>query len=223
MSLKRLFDLAVGCTGLVLAAPVIAASAVAIKLDSRGPVVFRQVRVGRGKQPIHTLKLRTMVADAARIGPQITSGHDPRITRVGRWLRKAKLDELPQLWNVVRGDMSIVGPRPEVPRFVERYDARWEPLFRVRPGLTDLASIAFRDEDQLLALARDHERAYRDVIMPLKLELALEGMRRSSLCHDLGVIAGTVGALFGLQSRGQNAVLAEARRRIQQLESRDGR
>ncbi|HSN26700.1 MAG TPA: sugar transferase [Kofleriaceae bacterium] len=219
--MKRLFDLAVGGAGLVLTAPLLAASALAIKLDSPGPVVFRQVRVGRDKKPIYTLKLRTMVADASKLGPQITSGRDPRITRVGRWLRKTKLDELPQLWNVVRGDMSIVGPRPEVPRFVEQYDARWQALFSVRPGLTDLASVTFRDEEQLLALARDHERAYRHVIMPLKLELALEGVQRSSLRHDLGVIARTVGALFGLQSNRHSAVLAEARRRIQHLESGD--
>ncbi|MBV8762203.1 MAG: sugar transferase [Deltaproteobacteria bacterium] len=221
--MKRLLDVALAGVGLVVAAPVIAACAVAIKLDSPGPVMFRHERVGRGKKRIETLKLRTMTTDASRTGSPITAGQDPRITRVGRWLRKTKLDELPQLWNVVRGDMSIVGPRPEVPRFVEQYDARWQPVFDVRPGLTDLASITFRDEEGVLALARDHERAYRQVIMPLKLELAVEGVQRMSVVNDLLIIARTLGALFGLQSPRQAAVLAEARRRIHELEAHDVR
>ena len=209
---KRLLDVALAGTGLLLGAPVLAVASAAIKLESSGPVLFRQTRIGRDKRPIETLKLRTMKSNAD--GPQITAGDDRRITRVGRFLRRTKLDELPQLWNVLRGDMSLVGPRPEVPRYVEMYRPEWHKLLTVRPGITDLASLAFRDEESLLALARDRERAYREVIMPLKLGLALRGVEASSVAHDLGVIART--ALSIVRHR-DHAVLAEARRRIAQL------
>ena len=214
---KRVFDVAVAGTALVASAPLLALASAAIKLESAGPVLFRQLRVGRGKVPIETLKLRTMVADADRRGPQITAGGDPRITRVGRMLRKSKLDELPQLWNVLRGEMSLVGPRPEVPRYVEGYRAEWQKLFTVRPGITDLASLVFRDEEALLAGARDRERAYREVIMPMKLALAIQGVEQSSLAHDLGVLARTALSIAQYRAPAHDAILAEARRRIEAL------
>jgi lipopolysaccharide/colanic/teichoic acid biosynthesis glycosyltransferase len=213
---RRAFDLAIAGTALLVGAPLLALASVAIRMESRGPVLFRQTRVGRDKQPIRTLKLRTMIADAA--GPQITAGGDPRITRVGRLLRKMKLDELPQLWNVIRGEMSLVGPRPEVPRYVEQYRPEWQRLFTVRPGITDLASITFRDEEALLALARDRDRAYREVIMPAKLALALEGVEHSSLGYDLRIIARTALSILRYRSAREEAILADARRRIAELE-----
>jgi lipopolysaccharide/colanic/teichoic acid biosynthesis glycosyltransferase len=215
--LKRTLDVVVAGGVLVASAPLLGIVAAAIKLDSPGPIVFGHTRVGRNRLPIRALKLRTMVSGADKRGPQITASRDPRITRVGRWLRKTKLDELPQLWNVIRGDMSLVGPRPEVPRFVEMYRPEWNALFTVRPGLTDLASITFRDEESLLAAARDQERAYREVIMPAKLELAVESVQKSSLGHDLRVLARTVMTIVRGPGPREDAVLADVKRRIQQL------
>jgi lipopolysaccharide/colanic/teichoic acid biosynthesis glycosyltransferase len=211
---KRALDVAIAGTALAAGAPLLALASIAIRLESRGPVLFRQQRVGKGKQPIETLKLRTMVADADKQGAQITASGDPRITRVGRMLRRTKLDELPQLWNVIRGDMSLVGPRPEVPRYVAQYRPEWQRLFAVRPGITDLASITFRDEESLLALARDRDRAYREVIMPAKLALALEGVDHSSVGYDLRIIARTALSILRIQSPREAAVLAEVRERI---------
>ncbi len=203
---------------LLVGAPLLAVLSAAIRLESAGPALFRQIRVGRGKLPIRTVKLRTMVVDADRQGPQITAGGDSRITRVGRVLRRTKLDELPQLWNVLVGDMSLVGPRPEVPRYAETYRPEWQNLFTVRPGITDLASLTFRDEESLLAAARDRERAYREVIMPAKLALALESVERSSLRHDLSIIARTALSVLGYRSAREEAILADVRRRIEALE-----
>lgn len=215
--LKRLLDVTLAGSALVVSAPVIALAAAAIKLESPGSAFYVQTRVGRGKRPIRIAKLRTMVADADRVGPGVTAARDPRVTRVGALLRRTKLDELPQLWNVVRGDMSLVGPRPEIPRYVERYRPDWARLFEVRPGLTDPASIAFRDEEALLAVARDRERAYTEVVMPMKLALALEGVERSSVLHDLGVLARTAVALFR-PTPADAALVDEARRRIAALD-----
>jgi lipopolysaccharide/colanic/teichoic acid biosynthesis glycosyltransferase len=215
--MKRVLDVAFAGTALVAGAPLLALLSAAIRLDSPGPILFSQTRIGRHKQPIQALKLRTMIVGADRRGPQITAHGDPRITRIGRWLRKTKLDELPQLWNVVRGDMSLVGPRPEVPSYVDEYRPEWEKLFTVRPGLTDVASLAFRDEESLLAAARNPDRAYREVIMPMKLQLALEDLERSSIRHDLGTIARTLVTILRGPAPRLNAIGAEARRRIEQL------
>jgi lipopolysaccharide/colanic/teichoic acid biosynthesis glycosyltransferase len=216
-SSKRVFDVAVAGLGLLASAPVLALASIAIKLDSPGPVLFDQIRTGREQLPIRTLKLRTMISDADSKGPQITAGGDPRVTRVGRWLRRTKLDELPQLWNVLRGDMSLVGPRPEVPKYTNAYRAEWRRLFTVRPGITDLASLTFRDEEALLAAAHDRERAYREVIMPMKLELALRGVERNSLRDDLAILAKTFLAVVRPGVARDNAILNEAQRRIADL------
>jgi lipopolysaccharide/colanic/teichoic acid biosynthesis glycosyltransferase len=176
-----------------------------------------QTRVGRGKKPIRVAKFRTMVVDAERRGPVVTAARDPRITRVGALLRKAKLDELPQLWNILRGEMSIVGPRPEVPRYVEKYRPEWQKLLSVRPGLTDLASLTFRDEESLLALAHDRERAYTEVVMPMKLELALRGVEQRNVLFDLAVIARTAAAVVRRRELRDDPVITEARRRIERL------
>jgi lipopolysaccharide/colanic/teichoic acid biosynthesis glycosyltransferase len=204
--LKRALDLAIAVPALVASAPLMAALAVAVKLDSPGPAFFRQTRVGRGRRPLALYKLRSMVADADRRGPAVTAGDDDRITRVGRVLRKTKLDELPQLLNVVRGEMSLVGPRPEAPRYVERYRPEWLPLLEVRPGITDLASIAFRDEEALLAEASDRERAYVEAVLPAKLGVALEGVQRSSVLFDAGLLLKTVKEVIAPSQRRHPAV-----------------
>lgn len=217
--MKRLFDIAMAAAGLVVSGPVLIALGAAVRLDSPGPALFRQQRIGRGKRPIRVTKLRTMVNDAERRGAQLTAAGDPRVTRVGAFLRRTKLDELPQLWDVLVGNMSLVGPRPEVERYVERYRPEWQRIFSVRPGVTDRASLVFRDEERLLSLARDRERAYTEVIMPMKVTLALESIERASLVEDIGVIVRTVGAIVGWQDHRAEAILAEAKRRIAELEA----
>lgn len=192
---KRAFDVMAASAGLVALSPLLAAIAAAVKLDSRGPVLFRQERVGRHFRPFRLLKFRTMVPDAEARGGQLTVGEDERITRVGRLLRRTKLDELPQLWNVVRGEMSLVGPRPEVPKYVERFREEYEEVLSVRPGITDLASLEFREEGELLARAADPEEFYVREVLPRKLELAREHIRRASLGFDVAIILRTLGAL----------------------------
>jgi lipopolysaccharide/colanic/teichoic acid biosynthesis glycosyltransferase len=193
---KRFVDLALALPALVAATPLVAALAAAVKLGSRGPAFYAQRRVGRGGRPLVLYKLRTMHVDADRVGPHVTAAGDPRVTRLGRVLRRSKLDELPQLWHVVRGDMSLVGPRPEAERYVSSYRPEWRHLLDVRPGITDLASLVFRDEETLLARASDRERAYVEVVLPVKLRLALEGVASSSLVYDLGILLRTLGVVL---------------------------
>lgn len=214
--MKRLLDLALASTGLAISAPLIAVLAAAVKLESAGPALFTQTRIGRARKPFRIFKLRTMTSGDVE-GAQITAAGDQRVTRVGRLLRATKLDEVPQLWNVIRGDMSIVGPRPEVPRYVEHYQPRWSPLLEVRPGLTDLASLVFRDEERLLGLARDRERAYMEVVMPLKLDLALEGLEDRSLTADLRMIARTALAVLRRGPTGPDPIVSKAEREIEAL------
>ncbi|MBV8146454.1 MAG: sugar transferase [Gammaproteobacteria bacterium] len=194
---KRLFDLAVSLPALALLSPLLLGIAAAIKLDSPGPVFFRQERVGLHGRPFRIHKFRTMVADAERSGPQLTRAGDPRVTRVGAFLRRHKLDELAQLIDVVRGDMSIVGPRPEVPRYVALYpqDVRGVVL-SVRPGITDAASVEYKDESAQLAAAADPEQLYVSVIMPQKLKLCVHYVRNRSLAGDLAIVARTLAALL---------------------------
>ncbi len=193
---KRLFDLICAGAGLVLLAPLLLGIALWIRLDSRGPVFFRQQRVGRFGAPFRIHKFRTMREDAPALGPQITVGADPRITRAGRFLRRHKLDELPQLIDVFAGTMSLVGPRPEVPRYVAMYPpALRDKVLSVRPGITDPASIEYRDESALLAAASDPERAYVEQVMPAKLRFAAEYVERRSMLGDLRLIGATLRAL----------------------------
>ena len=194
---KRLFDVLGAGFGLVLLAPLLLGIALWIKLDSRGPVFFRQQRVGRFGVPFHIHKFRSMCEDAPLAGPQITVGADPRITRAGLFLRRTKLDELPQLFDVLAGSMSLVGPRPEVPRYVAMYPpAVRDKVLSVRPGITDPASIEYRDESALLARAADPERVYVEQIMPAKLRYAAEYVDNMSLANDLRLIGATLKALL---------------------------
>jgi lipopolysaccharide/colanic/teichoic acid biosynthesis glycosyltransferase len=195
--LKRLFDLLFASLGLLLLAPLLIGIALWIKLDSRGPVFFRQQRVGRFGAPFRIHKFRSMRADAPQAGPQITVGADARITRAGHFLRRSKLDELPQLFDVLAGHMSLVGPRPEVPRYVAMYPpALREKVLSVRPGITDPASIMYRDESTLLARAANPERVYVEQIMPAKLRCAAEYVDHMSLLNDVRLIGATLRSLW---------------------------
>ena len=192
---KRAFDLLGAGLALLLLAPLMVVVALWIKLDSPGPVFFRQQRVGRHGVPFLIHKFRTMRADAE--GLPLTVGDDPRITRAGRFLRRTRLDELPQFIDVLQGTMSLVGPRPEVPRYVARYPpALRDRVLAVRPGLTDPASLAFIDEAALLAAAADPEREYVERILPAKLQRAAEYAETASLATDLVVLARTALALW---------------------------
>jgi lipopolysaccharide/colanic/teichoic acid biosynthesis glycosyltransferase len=196
--LKRMFDIAGALLGLALLALPMLALAAWIRAGSPGPVFFRQERVGRHGRLFRIHKFRTMTADAEARGPQVTVGRDARVTRAGRVLRQHRLDELPQLLDVLAGHMSLVGPRPDVPRYV----AQWPPALRervlaVRPGMTDPASLEFRDEAALLARAADPEREYLDVILPRKLARSADYADHASLLSDLAILGRSVGVLLG--------------------------
>lgn len=188
---KRTFDLLASALGLLLTSPLLALAAVAVRLDSPGPVFFVQQRVGRNFRRFGIYKFRTMVVDAQQRGGQITAGADPRITRAGRWLRKTKIDELPQLANVLLGHMSLVGPRPEVPKYVEMFRKEYSYVLSVRPGVTDLASVKYRDEAELLGASADPQRDYVERILPDKLTLARSYIAQASFLGDLGILVRT--------------------------------
>lgn len=186
---KRLFDLLLSTCGLLVLAPVLLGLSVWIKLDSPGSVFFRQERVGCRGRLFCIHKFRTMVTDADRRGPQITVGADARVTRAGRWLRKYKLDELPQLLDVWLGHMSLVGPRPEVPLYVACYPKELKELvLSVRPGITDRASIEFKDENEILGRAVDPHQAYVTEVLPIKLGYCADYVRNRSLLGDIAII-----------------------------------
>lgn len=190
----RVRDVVVCGAALVVLSPILAVVAAAVKVDSPGPAMFRQRRVGLHGRVFEIHKFRTMRSDGA--GLSITSSHDPRITRVGRFLRASKIDELPQLWDVVRGEMSLVGPRPEVPQYVEQWPAHLrKEILAVRPGITDPATVILRSESDLLAAADDPERLYVEELLPLKTEKYSEYVRSRSIIGDFGVILATLTAI----------------------------
>lgn len=188
--MRRLLDLIFGLLLLALAAPLMGLIALAVRRHDGGPVFYRQERIGRHGKPFTILKFRSMRMNNA--GARITRSGDDRITPVGRFLRRHKLDELPQLWNVVRGDMSLIGPRPEVPRFVDSANPAWQAVHSVRPGITDLATLVYRDEEQVLAQFDDPERGYREAVLPAKLQLNLEYLERRTAARDLKLLALTI-------------------------------
>ncbi len=194
--LKRVLDIAFSLCGLVVLSPLLAAIAVLIKREDRGTVFYRGWRVGKDGKLFRIYKFRTMVMDADKLGGPSTAADDPRITRVGGLLRKYKLDELPQLINVLKGEMSLVGPRPEVPEEVERYDQRERRVLTVRPGLTDWASIKFRNEGEILRGSPDPHQTYREKIKPEKMELALRYLDELSFRTDLKIILQTIVEIF---------------------------
>lgn len=185
---KRLLDVCFSSLMLFLLAPLFLITAIAIKLDSEGPVFFRQVRVGFNGQPFRIYKFRTMVENAADIGPNITPSNDPRVTRVGAFLRKWYLDELPQLINVLKGEMSIVGPRPETPEYVALYTPEQERVLAARPGMAGPATIAYRNEEKLLADCQDPEEFYLNHMMHDRLALDLEYVEDQSMLYDLKLL-----------------------------------
>ena len=193
---KRFLDVLVSSVGLLLLSPLAALVAILIKFDSRGPLLFRQERVGQGLRTFRIYKFRSMVVDAPLKGGPLTAAGDPRLTRVGRILRKTKIDELPQLINVLRGEMTLVGPRPEVPRYVALFRNDYEEILRVRPGITDLASLKYRDESSVLSRAADPEQEYLTRVLPDKIALAKEYVRRSSLTFDISLILKTVARII---------------------------
>lgn len=188
--LHNLLDRAVAAAGLVFFAPVMLAAAAAVWLEDGLPIFYRHTRVGRHNRRFALLKFRSMRKNSH--GPQITAVSDTRITRTGRMLRRYKLDELPQLWNVLRGDMGLVGPRPEAPDYVDASSAVWQAVLRVRPGITDLATLVYRNEEEILARAENPDRYYRDVLLPSKLALNLRYLRASSPLRDLKLLLLTV-------------------------------
>ena len=193
MIIKRLLDLVLATLGLIALSPLLCVIALGIKWDSPGPVLFRQIRIGRLGRPFNVLKFRTMVVGAEIRGPMITVGGDSRITRSGVFLRRKKLDELPQLINVIRGEMSLVGPRPEVPEYVARYPSSVRgSVLSLRPGITDFAAIEFRDESKLLQASPDPQKTYVEEIIPAKLELHQKYIREQSLWLDLSLILRTI-------------------------------
>jgi lipopolysaccharide/colanic/teichoic acid biosynthesis glycosyltransferase len=191
---KRCLDIALSLVGLILLSPVFLLIAALVRLSSPGPTFFRQERVGRGGRPFRLLKFRSMRPSSG--GPEVTAGSDDRITPIGRLLRKAKLDELPQLLNVLLGDMSLVGPRPEVERYVRHYTDAQREVLSVQPGVTGVSQLLFRHEEELLAGHDDVEDFYIREVMPRKLDLDLRYVRERSFTGDLGILARTFVALF---------------------------
>lgn len=193
---KRCFDVAASAVILLILSPLLLLLALAVKLDSPGPVFYRQVRVGRFGKDFRIFKFRTMVQNADRIGPALTVGEDPRITRMGRLIRKCRLDEFSQLLNVLAGDMSLVGPRPEVRRYVDAYTPEYLATLLIRPGITAPSSIAFKDEDRLLNCAENPDAVYIEKILPPKMALNLEYLKRISVPGDIAILFRTVAAVI---------------------------
>lgn len=200
--LKRGFDIVVALAGLLALGPVFVVISIAVKCSDGGPVLFRQRRVGLNGVIFPILKFRTMIPNAERHGASVTKAGDPRITRVGRFLRKTKFDELPQLWNVLVGQMSFVGPRPEVPRYVERYTDEQREILRLKPGITDLATLEFRNEEELLRSASNVEEVYMAYCVPRKIELNRIYARRANLLSDIWLIIRTVLVCFESRPEG---------------------
>jgi lipopolysaccharide/colanic/teichoic acid biosynthesis glycosyltransferase len=192
LSLKSFFDFFLSFTGLIVLSPIFIVSGCLIRLNDKGPVFFRQRRVGKGGKIFTLFKFRSMRVSESSGAGIFEPGESSRVTTVGRFLRRTKLDELPQLINVLKGDMSIVGPRPEVEKWVAAYPEKWKRVLTVKPGITDMASIEFRNEEKLLSESSDPENTYRNEILPLKLELCLEYVNNRSFAEDLRIIALTI-------------------------------
>ena len=189
---KRTFDLLFALVGLALTLPVFLLVWVVIRLGEDCPIFFQQTRVGQQGRLFQIIKFRTMTVGADKVGPSITASGDRRVTRIGRTLRKTKLDELPQLWNVLRGEMSFVGPRPEIPKYVALYSPAQRVVLNLKPGITDEASVSFRDEESLLSAAADPDRYYAEHCLPQKIAINLAYAKRANIFRDLLVILRTI-------------------------------
>lgn len=194
---KRIFDLLVSVIMSVILLPLLMVLALGVKFSSKGPVFYMQERIGKNLQPFRIFKFRTMFVDADKKGLLTVGGRDPRVTSFGYFLRKYKLDELPQLFNVVFGEMSLVGPRPEVKRYVDMYSKEQLKVLEVKPGITDYASIEYSNENEILGKAADPEKMYIDEIMPAKLKLNLKYVKEQSFLVDLKIIFSTIKKIVG--------------------------
>jgi lipopolysaccharide/colanic/teichoic acid biosynthesis glycosyltransferase len=190
--LKRAFDILCSFAGLVVLSPLLAVAAALVKIDSKGPAFFLQERIGRNFRPFRIIKFRTMATGSEKVGSLITVGGDDRVTRIGRFLRKYKIDELPQLINVLKGDMSFVGPRPEVKKYVGLFQTDYERLLRVRPGITDPASLRYSDEEGVLSLSADWEEDYVKRILPEKIKLSSAYVDNHGVVADIKLILKTI-------------------------------
>lgn len=195
---KRLIDLAGAATGLALLSPIFVAVALGVRLSSAGPILFKQQRLGRLGRPFVIYKFRTMdqAVEPMESASQVTAAGDARVSAIGRFLRKYKLDELPQLVNVLRGEMSLVGPRPEVERYARHYPVEYERILAVRPGITDLATLAYRNEEQILARSSEPERLYISEVLPAKIRLSLRYLEEQSLRTDVLILFRTLWTVF---------------------------
>jgi len=189
--MKRLFDIISSLVGLIFISPIFPVVPILIKLDSKGPVFFKQWRIGKDGKQFKIYKFRTMVQEADEVGSLITAGNDQRITKIGKLLRRYEIDELPTLMNVLKGDMSIVGPRPEVPKYLHHYGRKYREILSLRPGITDLGTLSFRDEARYLN-AQNYEDIYEKKLLPQKLDLYLEYVHHKSFMFDLRIILRTV-------------------------------
>ena len=192
---KRVFDLIVALLGIIILFPILLLVSIWIKVSSKGPLFYAQKRVGKDFKDFYIYKFRSMVVDADKIGPSVTSEDDPRITKVGKFIRKTKIDELPQLFNVIRGEMSLVGPRPEVMKFVAKNRDAYEKVLSVRPGITDNAAIEFRDEETLMNQYEDKEKAYLEYILPKKIKLYYNYIDNITFLNDIKLILKTLKVL----------------------------
>ncbi len=190
--LKRVFDFIAAFIGLLLLSPILLVIALWIKFSSKGPLFYTQKRVGKDFKEFDIYKFRSMVVNADKIGPSVTSGDDSRITEVGKFIRKTKIDELPQLFNVLKGDMSLVGPRPEVMQFVAKKRDEYKKVLSVRPGITDNAAIEFRDEETIMNAYEDKERAYLEIILPQKIKLYYNYIDNISFTNDIKLLLHTL-------------------------------
>jgi lipopolysaccharide/colanic/teichoic acid biosynthesis glycosyltransferase len=204
-NVKRVFDISVSIIGLVLLAPLLAVIALAVRTCTVGPALYRSARIGRAGEPFQLLKFRTMRVGADRLGGSSTPDDDPRVTNLGAFLRRYKLDELPQLWNVLVGHMSLVGPRPQVPWAVERYTEEEKIVLTVRPGITDPASLRFANEGEILRGQPNPDQAYFDLIHPEKMRLSIHYVKTRSFVGDLRILAATLGTALRGTSRAKKA------------------
>jgi len=189
---KRIFDLVLSIPSLIILSPVYLLSAILIKLDTPGPILFSQDRIGQNGKPFRLYKFRTMVKDAAKIGPPVTTADDPRITRTGRLLRKFKVDEMLQVMNIVKGDMSVLGPRPEVKKYIDIFAEEYKDILKIKPGMTDYALIAFRNEEDILTRFQNVEEGYIKEVMPKKIKLYRQYLSEMSLRTDIKIFFQTI-------------------------------
>lgn len=194
--MKRIFDFLSSLIGVIVLSPLLLIISILIKMDSRGPVFYRGLRAGKNKKPFKIFKFRTLVINADKIGGPSTSDNDPRMTKIGKFLRKHKLDELPQLFNIIKGEMSIVGPRPEVLEYAKLYNKEEEIVFTVRPGITDLASLWNSDEGAILKGSPDPEKTYLEKIRPEKVRLQMKYVKERTFLNDIKIIFKTIKKIF---------------------------